>query len=383
VTAAREARALRVCAVIQSFRPVLGGAQMQLERLLPLLAARGVAVEVVARGARGAPREEQVDGGLVRRTLVAGDSAAASLDYALEAGARLTRRRRRFDVVHAHGALSEGAIATFGRALGMAMLVKILRAGPEGDVRTLLRRPAGRRRLALLVRRAWFVAIAPEVRAELQDVGVPAARIFDIPNGVDPATFRPAREDERRALRDRLALPPGPLLVYTGRLDSVKRLEVLVRMLAAMDGCRLVLVGSGPDRARLESLAAETGVRDRVWFAGAVSSVADYLRAADAFVTPSGAEGLSNALLEAMACGLPCLAAPASGVRSLLADGRGFVVEDEASWARTVAAIVAAPGAADNAGAKAARYVRAHLSLDRTADALRAAYERLLRGAEG
>ena len=195
---------------------------------------------------------------------MAGDSPAASLDYVVEAAARLTRRRRRFDVVHAHGALSEGAIAIFGRALGMPMLVKILRAGPEGDVQTLLRRPAGRRRLALLVRRAWFVAIAPEVRAELEDVGVPAARIFDIPNGVDLATFRPARDDERRALRDRLGLPPGPLLVYTGRLDPVKRLDVLVRMLAATDGCRLVLVGSGPDRARLETLAAETGVRDRV-----------------------------------------------------------------------------------------------------------------------
>ncbi len=154
-------------------------------------------------------------------------------------------------------------------------------------------------------------------------------------------------------------------------------------MLAAADGCRLVLVGSGPDRARLESIAADTGVRDRVRFADAVASVEDHLRAADAFVTPSAAEGLSNSLLEAMACGLPCLAAPASGVRSLLADGRGFVVEDERSWAPRVAAIIAAPGAADSAGRRAARYVRAHLSLDRTADALRAVYERLHRGAEG
>jgi glycosyltransferase involved in cell wall biosynthesis len=380
MTAATQPRALRVCAVIQSFRPVLGGAQIQLERLLPLLAARGVAVEVVARGAPGAPREEQLDGGRLRRTRVAGDSPAASLGYVLEAAARLSRRRRRFDVVHAHGTLSEGAIAAFGRALGLPMLVKILRAGPEGDVQTLLRRPAGRRRLALLVRRAWFVAIAPEVRAELEGAGVSPARIFDIPNGVDTATFRPADDDERRALRDRLALPAGPLLVYTGRLDPVKRLGVLVRMLPAAPGCRLLLVGSGPDRARLESLAAETGVRDRVLFEGAVPSVADHLRAADAFVTPSTAEGLSNALLEAMACGLPCLAAPASGVRSLLADGRGFVVEDERSWAPSVRAIVA--GSANGAGAHAAGYVRTHLSLDRTADGLRDAYERMLAGAE-
>ena len=375
-----DARELRVCAVIQSFRPVLGGAQMQLERLLPLLAARGVAVEAVARGARGAPREEQIDGGLVRRTRVAGDSVVASLDYVLEGAAWLTRRRRVLDVVHAHGALSEGLIATFGRALGVPMLVKILRAGPDGDVQTLLRRPGGRRRLALLVRRAWFVAITPEIRAELEGMGVPPARVFDIPNGVDAATFHPAGADERRALRDRLGLPPGPLLVYTGRLDPVKRLDVLVRMLTAAPGCRLLLVGSGPDRARLESLAAEVGVRDRVRFAGAVPSVEDHLRAADAFVTPSTAEGLSNALLEAMACGLPCLAAPASGVRSLLADGRGFVVEDERSWAPSVETVVA--GAANGAGAHAARYVRAHLTLDRTADALRGAYEQVLDEAE-
>ncbi len=367
-----------MCAVIQSFRPVLGGAQLQLERLLPHLAARGVQVTVLARGAPNAPHQEALAGGRLRRSRLGGTTPAASLDYVATSAAHLVAHRRRYDLVHAHGALSEGTIASWGMTLGLPGLVKVLRAGPEGDLQTLARRPAGAVRLRHLVRRASFVAISAEIRAELEELGVPPERILGIPNGVDVSTYRPASPEERRRLRERLGLPAAPgLLVYTGRLDAVKRVDVLVRALAGVPGAVLVLVGEGPDRARLERVARDAGVHDRVRFAGLVEDVSEHLRAADAFVTPSVAEGLSNALLEALACGLPALAAPASGVRELLADGRGVVVEDDRAWASSLAEALAPTVARAEAGARAVEWVRRHRTLEATADDLAAAYRRL------
>ena len=372
--------ALAVCAVIQSFRPVLGGAQLQLERLLPHLAAREVDVTVLARGAGAAPRREQLAGGQLRRGRLAGSSPLASVGYIAEFAAHLAVHRERYDLVHAHGALSEGAIALWASRLGVPSLVKILRAGPEGDLQTLARRPGGRLRLRRLVASAWFVAISAEVRAELEQFGVPPARIFDIPNGVDAAVFRPASAPEQRRLRERLGLPLAPpLLVYTGRLDPVKRVDVLLRALAEVPGAVLVLVGDGPDRPRLERVATQAGVRDRVRFTGTIADVSHHRRAVDLFVTPSVAEGLSNALLEALACGLPSLAAPASGVHQLLADGRGIVVEDDGAWAQTLTEVIARPDVRV-IGARAAQHVRHQLTLEATADQLVAAYRHILDG---
>src|SRR5204862_5051696 len=98
--------------------------------------------------------------------------------------------------------------------------------------------------------------------------------------------------------------PPPPRAVFTGRLHPQKDLDVLLDAwpaVARATGAGLVLVGQGPERERLEGRARELGLGGRVHFAGAVADVADALRAADVFVLPSVAEGMSNSLLEAMA----------------------------------------------------------------------------------
>jgi glycosyltransferase involved in cell wall biosynthesis len=322
----------------------------------------------------------RLDGAELRRTTVAGTSPAASADYIVECIAHLARHRHRYDLVHAHGALSEGTIALAGTALGLPALVKLLRAGPEGDLAHLGRRVAGPPRRRMLLERAWFVAVSAETRAELEDAGVPPGRIFDIPNGVDTTVFRPADADERRALRARLGLQEGVWAAFTGRLDRVKRIDLLVRALADAADCRLLLVGDGPDRDRLERLALAAGVADRVRFTGRTPEVADQLRAADVFATASDAEGLSNALMEAMACGLACLAAPASGVGQLLGDERGLIVPDGA-WGARLAEVAGDPALRARLGTRAAEHVGAHLTLPATADRLTAAYRHILHAA--
>jgi L-malate glycosyltransferase len=374
--------ALRVCALIQSFRPTVGGAELQLERLLPHLEARGVAVTVLTRGVRGTPRRERLGDAEIRRGLIGGRSSAASAAYTLGSLAHIALRRGRYDLVHAHGALSEGMIALGAERLGMPGLVKVLLAGSEGDFEVLAGRFAGRWRTRSLARRAWFAATSAAVQAELEGLGVPPSRIFAIPNGVDIHTYRPPSPGERVQLRFRLGLEPAaPLALFIGRLVPRKRVATAIRAIAqARTQIRLVVVGEGPERSNLERIAREHGLAERVSFTGAVPNVADYLRAADFFVLPSQSEGLSNALLEAMACGLSCLAPPVSGVDELFAGGRGIVVasEEAEAWGRALERLAADPEQSRRLGARARELVCADFTLERTADRLVAAYRAML-----
>jgi glycosyltransferase involved in cell wall biosynthesis len=370
---------MRVTMVIQSFAPIIGGAELQLERLLPYLAERGVEVTVLTRGHPKRPRSEAVAGGTVHRSPLAGRSAAASAVFVAGSLARFVRQRGSVDVVHTHGALSEGTIALGAALSGIPTVVMILRSGYWGDLERLLVKPLGARRMRALARRVSFIALSVESREELIAHGVPRARILVIPYGVDCSVYRPSDAEERAALRAELRLPAGPLAVYIGRLTHVKRVDTVVEAAARADGLTLAVVGDGKERERLERLARERQVDERVHFVGFSDRVPDYLRTADLFVLPSRAEGMSNALLEAMACGLACVATPVSGSTELLRDGRGVLVDegDVEAWGEALATLARDAPRRAALGEAAAAHVRDHLSIEQQADRLVDAYRSL------
>jgi glycosyltransferase involved in cell wall biosynthesis len=162
----------------------------------------------------------------------------------------------------------------------------------------------------------------------------------------------------------------------------VKSLDVVIRALPKVTDADLLVVGDGPERQQLERLARTTGAGARVRFAGTSDRVETYLRAADAFVLPSSGEGMSNALVEAMACARPCIVTESiGGVDRLLGRERGEVVPhgDVEAWAAAMQRVVDEPARAAELGSAAARYVRATLSLERTADGLAVLYRALAR----
>jgi glycosyltransferase involved in cell wall biosynthesis len=377
VTAGRPgSTALYAAQAIQTFRPLIGGAELQLERLLPHLAERGIRTEVLTRAVEGRPSRERVAGSVVHRTRVRGESPLASIVYVVGVLAHLFRRRSQVDLVHAHGALSPGTIALGARLIGLPCMITVLGTGDWGDLARLARKPLGGVRARLLLRSGWFAALSAEAREELLANGVPAERIFVLPNGVDLGVHRPATAEDRARMREQLGLAPDRFVgVSVARLHPVKDVDTLLETAARVP--ELVIVGDGPERARLEARAGRLGIDRRVTFLGHSSRVVDVLHASDAFLLSSRAEGMSNALLEAMACGLPCLVSRSvGGARELLDEGRGLLLDDGevAAWADGIRRLMDEPALRAALGRSAAEFVAERLSLEAGADRLVRAY---------
>jgi glycosyltransferase involved in cell wall biosynthesis len=143
----------------------------------------------------------------------------------------------------------------------------------------------------------------------------------------------------------------------------------------------LILVGDGEERDRLASKAGELGIADHVHFAGRIDDPAEYLRAADAFVLPSVAEGMSNSLLEAMATALPCLASRIGGNTDLIDHGHdGMLIPpgDRSAWGSALAQVVEDCGLARRLGDSARAKIEERFALPVVVDRYVDLYRRLL-----
>jgi glycosyltransferase involved in cell wall biosynthesis len=168
--------------------------------------------------------------------------------------------------------------------------------------------------------------------------GLQPARVECIPcSGYDPDVFKPR---SRAALRVGLGLAPDARLVaFVGNLVPLKGVDVLLRAWAALQASRssetlavqdrLVLIGNGAQRSRLEQLAASLGITSAVAFLGAVPQqvVSDWIGAADLLCLPSHCEGSPNVVVESLASGVPVVASRVGGVPDLVTQGvNGYLV---------------------------------------------------------
>lgn len=175
-------------------------------------------------------------------------------------------------------------------------------------------------RLAIALSRT-IVAVSTDMGEWLKDAFPAAAqKIVVVENGVDTA-FLAAFEVRRKRLPH-----AAPILVCAGSLIPRKGHAVLLRALSRFNeySWRLQLAGEGTERAELTRLAGELGLADRIEFLGELppDAMPTLLTNADLFILPSFSEGRSNALLEAMAAGLPVVASAIDGVNEMIDDGR-------------------------------------------------------------
>ncbi len=166
-----------------------------------------------------------------------------------------------------------------------------------------------------------IVANSPSVADHLRRAGhIHPSRLRLIPGGVDPLPIANAKPIDRRELG---IADDAPVLLWAGRLDPVKGLDELIdafARLARERPCHLVLAGEGAYRPQVQAQIRQSGCAERILMLGARSDVPSLFKSADVFVFPSHTEGLPNALLEAMAAGLPCVAADVAGCRDIIAD---------------------------------------------------------------
>jgi len=295
--------------VIPLFPPAVGGAENQASLLARQLGHMGVEVTVLTRKLEDTQIEESI--GPNSRVLRL--PAVSSGQFLWRLMRYLGRRANGCDVLHFHTLDSPLLAALVPRLLHRRPVVaKVTRSGPCGPIDVLAGGRGLRRLRWLLLRRSVdrFVAVNEESRSELESAGVDWSRIASIPNGVDvSATTSPS--ENRVGLRRELRLPPDAFIgTCVGRLIPRKRFEWAVeawKQLVSEDPRPrvLLILGDGPERGRLESKAATLRDRGLVRFMGQVSreTVIKLLSGSDCFVLPSESEGLSNALLEAMAAG--------------------------------------------------------------------------------
>jgi glycosyltransferase involved in cell wall biosynthesis len=238
----------------------------------------------------------------------------------------LIRYGGRYDVVHVHGVTGFTLLAIrIGRLMRRPTL---LIAQTKDDFRSIFSRNDLKHRIyqRWLLSIDDYIAISNELRNEMKDCGVPDSRIYKIPNFVNLARFKPATAEVRAALRSKFSVPNGQVVfLFLGRLVQRKGADVLLNAWRELPGV-LWIVGDGPERQSLEQQARDLNLK-HVFFHGKTSTPLDFFQAADVFVLPSRIEGLPCVTLEAMSCGLPCIASSIGGVVEQIAhEKQGLLV---------------------------------------------------------
>ncbi|HEV8192746.1 MAG TPA: glycosyltransferase family 4 protein [Ktedonobacterales bacterium] len=220
-----------------------------------------------------------------------------------------------------------------------------------------------------------FLALSKRVRAHLIECGFRDAQIVTIPNGIDIASYREVADTAERRHAQR-AQSQG-IIVCTARYSYQKGQDVLLHAWRTVHeriaSARLVLAGDGALRPQLEALAQALEIADSVDFAGLVADVPALLARSDGFVLPSRYEGMPNALLEAMAAGLPCVATRVSGSEDIIVDGEsGLLVpaDDPHALATALIAILSDRARARSIGRAAYDRVRYAFNRERQVEQL-------------
>ncbi|HCC47985.1 MAG TPA: hypothetical protein DEQ38_07725 [Elusimicrobia bacterium] len=315
----------------QTFYPALGGSEKQALELSRALAGRGVKVTVLTRQPGGLPAEEDLGGVLVKRLAVFGPRAVDSALFMLKSFYWLLAHKGEYDAVHVHLASSPAVAAVAaGWLTGKKTLVKLGGGRGVDEITLSMGTLLGRLKLA------FFRAARPELLVMNGEVfdwlkgtkEFSGLRLRRFRNGVDTGRYTPRLYNEKINAKEALGLDNSQLFLFVGRLSPEKRMKEFIEAWAelfreadAPPKARLLLVGAGPEEAALKRAVAALNLEGSVALAGRKDDLLPYYQAADVFILPSISEGLSNSMLEAMACGVAVLASRVGGARDAVTPG--------------------------------------------------------------
>jgi glycosyltransferase involved in cell wall biosynthesis len=277
----------------------------------------------------------------------------------LRAVESLLQEGEAIDLVDAHYLYPDGvAAAVVARRIGRPFLL----SARGTDVNVIAQMPDPWRRIREAIEASsGVIAVSAALKASLVSLGVPADRVTVLRNGVDPTLFYP---EDRQAARRELGLPDDKvkIVVSVGNLVPEKRHELALEAVTGIEGLHIVFVGRGPERTRLERMAHDRSVQNRVSFFDEMpqARLRWVYSAANALVLASEREGWPNILLEAAACGTPAVAFPVGGVPEILGDLElGVMVRgahESAALADAIRKLLADPPSRDAVRAAAVRF---------------------------
>jgi glycosyltransferase involved in cell wall biosynthesis len=323
------------------------------------------------------PRNETIGGVDIHRLGTPRPKRLASFFFFLSVAWHVFQHRKEIELVHIHGAYMGIIPVLFvAKRLGIPCVVKMSSMGTD-DPESIGRRRYGACLLNSLGSADAVVGISRELSAAYRRRGLPPDRLVEIPNGVDTDRFRPADEKERRRLRQKLGLSlDGPLVVFTGVVRVRKGIDTLLsawRFVARKHpDASLVLVGPVDEMEPADRTTLLRSIEESpgTVVPGFKREVEDYLRAADIFVLPSRVEGLANALIEAMACGLSSIASNIGGNADLIEDGATGILFDAGNseeLGRRICDLIDDPAERERIGIRARESMVAGFSIESTA----------------
>ena len=297
--------------------PVVGGLERQSHELSKALVELGIAVQAVSYqfDVTQSP-EEVVEGIPVHRMPWSDTQYLRFLRTPFDLFRALYSRRRTYDVVHLHQYSWFGVFVILAaRLLRKPVLMKLPSVGAH-SLPGLADAWFGSLKLAIFRMTDAVVAMSGESLRELATVGYPQQRVLRCPNGIRLRSEAAAVDKSRSTICR---------VVFVGRLSGEKRIDDLLhawRKVASSASVpiQLEVWGSGPAEARMKALAVSLGIAGTVFFRGHVEDVRAGLEAMDVFVLTSTIEGNSNAILEAMAAGLPVVSTRVGGTPMQVGD---------------------------------------------------------------
>lgn len=385
---------MKICYLISTFYPFVGGGETHARLLCAELKKQGVDVFVITRRTSlGLKKEDEIDGVKVYRVGPCGFKRFGKYLMLIPVFFKLMAMRDQYDIILVSGLRLLGVPAMrAARRLGKRCVLRGASCGElsgafiwdsphvrqKRGASSFFRMIIGIRN-KLLLKADGFLGISDAIGEEYRQCGVPAEKIMIINNGTDTDRFKPVGAEERHELRFKLGVPDKKVFAYSGKLNKGKGLEFLMKIWKDLaekhDDIHLLLIGSGRDsflscEKELWDFVLKNDLGERVTFTDYVENVHEYLQCTDCFVFPSENESLSNALIEALSCGLPCLASDVGGIPDTVKDGfngRLLPAGDEGAWIKAVGQLLADKALADKWGKQGRERVLEHNSIESVA----------------
>jgi len=309
-----QAAGMGVCFLITDIDTSTGGVQSISLRLMNELNKRGAKTFVCARNYLNRQTDEQINETRIYRapTFRRFPTVLNSASYLFYGLLWLIRHRKQYDVIHCQQIFAPAMLGLLARKiLRKPVLIGVHRSGDLGEVADLRKAPFRSLRLRQVRNADCWTVLSEEMREELESVGIAPEKIKFVPNSVvipSEVAYAPGVKNVYRA---KLDLPYEKIVVFSGRLSAEKNLDVLVKSWAKVyqqnPQAHLLILGKGggfPDvESEVKALCSELGLDKTIHFLGFKSNPIEYLLAADVFVLPTSTEGMSVALIEAMAAG--------------------------------------------------------------------------------